>query len=261
MSRYWKLTKILFRTSVIRDMQFRGAFFADLFSVLLWTVSYIVVIEVLYLHTNMLHGWNRGDLFVLLGIWVIIDDLLGATVWKGLQELPQTIADGKLDFVLIKPVDSQFLLTMRRFYLVRLVTLLAGVALTVYGFQQSGAVVSVFSLLTFMVLLVCGYLLSFSIFMFLETLGFWFLRIDNVWALFDGMQSIAKYPLDVFGRPVKFATLTVVPLFVAFLYPAQALLGRLTWWEIAYAPALTVLFLWLTRKFYQYSVRRYSSVA
>ena len=139
--------------------------------------------------------------------------------------------------------------------------ILADVGLIAYGLTIGEMAPWHTIILRFPVLVVSGYIIALSVVYLLHTLGFWFLRINNVWALYDGLEGIAKYPLDVFGRHIKLLSLTIVPLTVMFMFPAQALLGRITTLEVLYAPVVAAIFFAVARWFYQYSVRRYSSVA
>ncbi|MBI2552586.1 ABC-2 family transporter protein [Candidatus Uhrbacteria bacterium] len=261
MRRYFRILKVLVRVSFIRDIVFRGAFYIDLFHAVLWLGLFFLVIEVFFSHTESIVGWTKGNLIVLLGIWSLLDDLASGTFWEGVKRIPTLVADGNMDFILTRPVDSQFLIAAERFRFSRVIPLIADIALISYGLSI-GSIGSLWTiLLGFPIVIIAGYLTVLSVFYLLHTLGFWFLRIDNIWALYEGIENIGKYPLDVFGRHIKLVSLTVVPLTVMFTLPAEALVGFLSGAEVINALLVSALFLWLTRKFYQYSVRRYSSVA
>lgn len=261
MRRYWRIFRILIRTAFIRDVTFRGAFYADIFHVVLWIGLFFTVIEVLFAHTQSLAGWSKGNLIVLLGVWSLLDDLASGTFWNGVQRLPQIIADGEMDFILTRPVDSQFLIAAERFRFSRVIPVLMDFALIAYGLKIGSMADWPVLVFGFPIVLVAGYLTAFAIFSLLHTLGFWFLRIDNVWALYEGFENIGKYPLDIFGRYIKLLSLTLVPLTIMFVFPAEALVGFISGTEVLNALVVAVVFLWLARRFYQYSVRRYSSVA
>lgn len=256
-----RILSILVRTSFVRDIAFRGAFFVDLFHAFLWLGLFFVVIQVLFQHTHEIVGWSKGNLIVLLGMWSLLDDFASGTFWDGVKRLPDFIADGKLDFILTRPVDSQFIIATDRFRVSRLIVMAADIALIVYGLSI-GSVGALWSMLFgFPLVFIAGYLTGLAIFYILHTLSFFFLRINNIWALYEGFENVGKYPLDVFGRYIKLISLTVVPLTVMFVLPAEAFVGFLSSVEVINALVVSMIFLLLARKFYQYSVRRYSSVA
>lgn len=228
---------------------------------MIWLSVFFVVIEILFGHTESIVGWNKGNLIVLLGVWSFLDDLASATFWEGVKRIPTLVADGQMDFILTRPLDSQFLIAAGRFRFSRVIPLMADIALIIYGLSL-GSIASFWVIaVAFPIVLVAGYLTALSVFYTLHTLGFWFLRVDNIWALYEGIENIGKYPLDVFGRHAKLVSLTVVPITVMFVLPAEALVGFISGIEVVNALAVAAVFLWLTRRFYQYSVRRYSSVA
>lgn len=261
MRRYFRIFKILARTSFIRDIAFRGAFYIDVFHAVLWIGLFFVVIEVLFAHTESLAGWSKGNLVVLLGIWSLLDDLATGTFWDGVKRIPNLVAQGQLDFILTRPIDSQFLVSVERFRFSRVIPIVADILLIIYGIKI-GSIGPWWSIaFLFPVMLAAGYITAFSLFYFLHTLGFWFLRIDNIWALYEGIENVGKYPLDVFGRHAKFLSLTIVPIAIIMMLPAEALIGFLSGTEVVNALIVAVVGFFLTRKFFQYSIRRYSSVA
>lgn len=261
MRRYFRILKVFTRASLVRDMAFRGAFYIDLLHSLLWLGVFFVLIEVLYVHTDTLAGWSKGNLIVLLGVWSLLDDLASGTFWEGVKRIPTLVAEGQMDFILTRPVDSQFIISVERFRFSRAIPLIADVALILYGIRLGGAAPWWNIGLLFPLMLVAGYVTSFALFYFLHTLGFWFLRIDNVWALYEGLENVGKYPVDVFGRHIKFLSLTIVPIAVMLVLPAEALIGFLTNFEVLNALVVAIIGFWLSRKFYRYSLNRYSSIA
>lgn len=261
MKRYFRIFKVLTRASLIRDIAFRGAFYIDLFHAILWLGLFFLVIEVFFTHTTEIAGWSKGNLIVLLGVWSFFDDLASGTFWEGVKRIPTLVAEGQMDFILTRPVDSQFIISIERFRFSRVIPLIADIALIVYGLNLGGAGSFLSMGLLFPIMVVAGYVTAFSMFYFLHTLGFWFLRIDNIWALYEGIENVGKYPVDVFGRHIKLISLTVVPIAVMMVLPAEALIGFLSGAEVINALAVALLAFLFSRWFYQKSVRRYSSIA
>jgi ABC-2 type transport system permease protein len=261
MRRYFRILRIFVRTALVRDIEFRAAFFIEVFYPLVWLTLFFGVIQIFYSHTKSIAGWDKAALIVLLGVWSFIDDLGSGTFWRGVIRLPELVAEGKLDFLLVKPVDSQFMIAAERFVFARVILIVADIGLIAYGLSL-GTIGSWWMVaLAFPIFVITGYAILFSFFYIFHTLGFWYLRIENIWALAEGFENIGKYPIDIFGRHVKLISLTVVPLAVIFMFPAQALVGSITVLELLYAPVVAVIFLAFARWFYQKSVRRYSSVA
>ena len=249
------------RTAIARDMTFRGAFYVELFHVLMWIGLFFILIEVLFAHTREIAGWSKGNLIVLLGVWSLLDDLTSGTFWEGVKRIPSLVAEGQLDFIFTRPIDSQFLISVERFRISRAIPLIVDIALIVYGLKL-GTVASWWVILfIFPIILLTGYLTSYAVFYFLHTLGFWFLRVDNVWAIYEGIENIGKYPLDVFGRHIKLLSLTIVPITIMMVFPAEALIGFLSAGEVVNALVVSIVAFYLARKFYQHSLRRYSSIA
>ena len=86
-------------------------------------------------------------------------------------------------------------------------------------------------------------------------------KVDNLWATYEGLAWIAKYPLDIFGSVIKAISLTVVPFSVAFAFPAQALAGKLDWPWVIYAIAVALFFFLVSRWFFNFALRHYTSAS
>lgn len=260
MKRYITIFRVLFRTSLIREMMFRSNFVIGTTVTLAWIGVYFILLEVIFLHTDSIAGWSRRDAIMLFGVWSMLDDCIMWLVSKGLSNLPQVVEDGTLDRLLIRPVDSQFMLSFSDFQFQRAPLLLIDVG--IIGYAYSLEPLSLHPIMFFSPLLVVGGVaIGYSLLLILESLAFWFVRVSNLWALYHGISDLARYPFDIFGRTVKAISFTVIPLGIMAMVPAQALLGRLSWAMVAYAFAVSAVFLWISRKFYLFAVRRYSSVA
>jgi ABC-2 type transport system permease protein len=178
-----------------------------------------------------------------------------------LMEIPEQVRRGSLDFVVTKPVSSLFWVSVRRFDLGKLGSVLVGFILLVYGVWQTQAPISPLAVFLYGWTSLCGLALLYALALFLMTLAIFFTRVDNLWVLGETMVDVARFPVDVY--PGTFRTLLVyaIPLGLIATIPAGLLVKGFgtdlallsTIWAIA-ACCLATLF-------WKKSLMRYTSAS
>ena len=59
-------------------------------------------------------GWGKYEFFVFLATTMFINSLVQAFFMPNAQEFSELIRTGNLDFALLKPIDTQFLISLQR---------------------------------------------------------------------------------------------------------------------------------------------------
>src|SRR5207342_3558423 len=95
------------------------------------------------------------------------------------------------------------------------------------GIVQVGEGIGPFEGVSFAVTLVCGLLLVYSLLLVLSTLAFWFVRVENLLAIFWSFIDAGRFPVDVYPGWLRITLSTIVPIGIAVTVPAQAMAGRL----------------------------------
>ena len=71
------------------------------------------MLALVYSHTDELNGWAQSELLVVMGIQILLGGVIGMSIQPNMQRLMEEVRDGKLDFALTKPEDSQVLVSVR----------------------------------------------------------------------------------------------------------------------------------------------------
>src|SRR5579862_5961341 len=108
MRRYLEVYWIMFRNSLIREMNFKVNFLLWMIVEILWFAGQIVFIDVLYLYVNRIGDWTKWEVVLLVGTHQIIGQLFQAIFYMNVANVPELVRTGKLDFFLLLPLDSQF---------------------------------------------------------------------------------------------------------------------------------------------------------
>ena len=105
------------RNSLIREMTFRANFLIQCVSATSWTLMNIGFYVVVFQHTDAIGkstGWEQSEFFLFLGTTWLINSLVQTFFMPNAQEFSELIRTGNLDFALVKPIDTQFLISFQR---------------------------------------------------------------------------------------------------------------------------------------------------
>src|ERR1035437_4745139 len=117
-------------------MEFRVNFYAKVAQNIVWMGFFVLIILVVYGNTDSVAGWGKGDAMIL-GATCFLMNAVTSTLFSSLMEIPQHVRLGTLDFIITKPIDTQFWVSSRRFNFSEVGTLLSGFVLVAVGVHMS----------------------------------------------------------------------------------------------------------------------------
>ena len=114
LKRYLGIYGALWKTSVTREMSFKGNFILWIVVELLWFAMQLCFIGVLYLHTNSIGTWTQWQVVLLVGASNFIQQTYQAFFLTNCANLSELVRTGKMDFLLLLPVNTRFLVSLRQ---------------------------------------------------------------------------------------------------------------------------------------------------
>jgi ABC-2 type transport system permease protein len=258
--RYWKIYRTFFVTSFRRELEFRANFFAKIFQNLMWTFFFVMILLVVYRNTDSVAGWSRGEAFILASTLFLMEALTTA-FFPSLQEIPTQVRMGTLDFVVSKPVDSQFWISTRRFNFDQIGTLLAGFAMLAIGISSTNLHPGPLAWAAFGLLALSSVVIYYSFLLALMTSGIWLVRVDNLWVLGESVKQVARFPLDIYSLGLQRILTFVVPMAFLATVPARQLVNGFDPIMLAVGLAWGLTAFWLSRRFWRFAMRHYGSAS
>ncbi len=85
------------------------------------------------------NGWGKYQFFVFLATMQLINSLVQAFFMPNAEEFSELVRMGGLDFALLKPIDTQFLVSLAKFDWSALINFLFAAVLLGYSLVQVGA--------------------------------------------------------------------------------------------------------------------------
>ncbi len=259
MPRYLRLLAIQLRTALLLAMQYRLEFFLDGVMSVFWTASALVPLVVLFDTRKSVAGWTWPEALLVVAGFTTLKGVLDGAIQPSLGNVVEHVRKGTLDFLLLKPVDAQFMVSTARFEPWRGSDAWLGLLLFGYAFHALGRAPTLHGALLAGLLLVAAVTILYSISILVVSLAFFVVKVDNLIYLFLSVYDAARWPASIFRGALAFVFTFMIPLAVMTTFPALALLGRLGTLAAALAIAGAAAFALVARVVWRLSIGHYTS--
>lgn len=259
--RYLKLLTIFYRYSILKELEYRVNFFASVFMSIFWLVWAIIGISVFFLHRDKMGDWTYPEVLMVVGLFTFFSGVMESLLRPNVGAIIEQVRDGTFDFVLTKPVNAQFIASLRNVVVWRFVDIFIGLGLIVYALDLLGIAPAADRIVMFVAMLVSAVFIVYSLWLVMSSFAFWFVKIDNITELFSAFYETGRYPVTIYRGIVRVLLTFVVPIAFVTTFPASALLGRLdaatAWTGMVFA----FVFLIASNRFWNYAIKHYSSAS
>lgn len=260
-ARYGRLILLQLRMSAVTAMQYRSDFIIKGLMSFLWLGVTLVPLVSVFQQRAVVRGWSFSEALVVVGCFALMKGILEGAVSPSLTSVVEHVRKGTLDFLLLKPVDAQFLVSTARIEPWRVMDLVGGVGVLLYAFHQMGRLPTPGHLALAAALMAVGVMVLYALWILVVSAAFWVVKVDNLSYLFGSLFDAGRWPIAVFRGALWFAFTFVFPLALMTSYPAMALIGRLSPATALAAVAGGVTFASLARLVWQRALGFYTSAS
>lgn len=250
-----------FRLGVMNELAYRVNFFTQIFQAVMSLALALGGLAVVFNQTDTLAGWYPSELVALVGVYLIVGGLINLMIQPSMQRFMEDVRLGTLDFIILKPEDAQFLISVRQVEIWKLIDILMGLGVLVVALVQLGAQFGLSQAIAFGIALLAGAMIVYSFWMMLATSAFWFVKTENILVIFQSMYQAGRWPVTIYPVWLQTILTFLVPIAFAVTVPAQALTGRLTGQTLALAVAVAVGLFLAARWFWRFGIRFYSGAS
>ena len=261
MIRYLKLVAALFRYSLSREMIFKANFMLWIVVEVAWFGIQLMLVEVIFSHVQEIAGWNKYEMILLIGTSHAVQQLFQFIFMINCIDLPENVRTGKLDFILLQPANSQFLISIRKFDIGALVNGSIGLGFVGYAVWKLGLHPTMTQLALYVLLLFNGALIHYALMLAIVSVSFWIVKAQGLVYGYYNLFQITRIPREAFKGGVKFCFTYVLPMLVVANYPAEVLGRGLLGWGILWIIGLAVAFLMGSSLWFRFAMRSYKSAS
>lgn len=248
------------KTSLIADLEFRINFSLRIATDVIWYFMQVLAYEVLFNYSPTIGDWNRQQMRVFLGVLFIVDALFMMFIQENCDRVADKVRKGELDFILAKPVSSQFLVSFQKIATASFGNFLMAIAYFFYAVNQLEGF-NWYRLLWLILIIPTSFIVTYSTRFFFACLNLIFVRAESVNFLWYNCYKLGMRPDSIYFPIVRFVLITVFPMSFIASVPTKMILEPpnvgLIIWSIIIGP----LFLYLSHLFWKRCLRSYSSAS
>ena len=260
--RYLKIYLALWKNSVVREMGFKANFLLWIVVELLWFALQLSFMFVIYSHTDRIGTWSKWQVVMLLGASHFIQQIFTAIFLTNCTQLSELIRTGKLDFMLLLPVNTRFMISFRQVDLGGFVNAASAVAVMMYAGNQLRLSPTWAQGVGFVLLAAVSILVHYSLMFLLASVSFWTVRAQGiVWGYYN-LFNIARLPDEAFHGLFKAVFTFALPMLLVANVPVKLLVRKLSSpLEMLLLFGMALVCLVVSETIWRISVRHYTSAS
>lgn len=244
-----------------RELEFRFNLVFFLFFNTMWIFVNLGAIFLVFRQAGTVAGWTSQEAYLLLFVYYLTAPFIRAFVIPGITEIPDLIRNGTLDFYLVKPVDSQFLISIKTIFWNQAIRPLAMLFVIPWYLSYIHLSVSLLNWLLFLAVGFASIIGIYSAYLIISCSAFWLENIWNLDDLYREIMDISKQPADIFAGFMKNIIIFALPVALIASIPAQILMGRIGWQFSLIISANSLILFVISRLFFRFALRHYASAS
>lgn len=228
MTNYLRVLLTFARNSLVRDMTFRVNFVIDAISSMTWVFANLGFYALIFHYSPAIGaGWGQYRFFLFLSTALLINSLVQALFMTNADELSEMVRTGTLDFALLKPIDTQFLVSLARIEWSALGNFAVGLGLMGYSMYQLDYVPGLVQIVLYPVYVACGVAIYYSLMIALAATSVWLGRNQTLFDFWFYITNFSRYPMEIYegrwGTPLRAVFTFCIPVLVVVNVPARIL--------------------------------------
>ncbi len=262
---YGRLLGSLGRYTLARELSLRGNFLVKVIVEVIWLGIILAFYATVFAKTKTIAGWSENQYLFFVGSFFALNGLIETLFLENCNEFAELVRTGDLDFLLLKPVDEQFLISCRRVDWAVSMNIPMGVIVMLLALARMHWEFDPVRVLAFVVTFGCGTAIAYAFMLMLTATSVWLVRNQSLMEMWWLFSSLARYPKEIFAgsraEPIGFVFTFILPILLVANVPADAMVRTLNPAMIGYTVLVTVILLVVSRRFFRYALRSYRSAS
>lgn len=261
-ARYPDLYASLWRNALTRELGFKANFLLWLVVEMVWFGLQLSFISVIYRHTESIGDWTRWQVVMLVGASHFIQQLFQAFLLANCAQLSELVHTGRMDFYLLLPANTRFLVSARYVDLGGFVSAASGLAVMIYAAGQMHLIPTLMQMVAFGALCVAAVIIHYSIMFLMATCSFWTVRAQGLVMAYYNLFSLTRVPDAAFSGAARALFTLAIPVLLVANVPVKVLLGKMdTFYEAGLLLMMSLVCFLISSVVWRAALRRYSSAS
>ena len=263
--RYPRLLARLGMFTLIRELSLRGNFLVKVAVEVLWLGILLAFYETVFARTSMVASWPKQDYLFFVGCFFAINGVLETLFLENCNEFSNLVRTGDLDFLLLKPIDEQFLITCRRVDWSVSPNIIMGFCVMAVSLWNKGWEFDALRVALFAMTFTCGVAIAYSFMLVLTSFSVWLVRNQSLMEMWWLFSSLARYPREIFQRgwanSLDVVFTYILPILLVVNVPSRVMVKTIEPKMVGFIMVVTVASLAASRWFFQRALRSYRSAS
>jgi ABC-2 type transport system permease protein len=248
------------RTSLASELEYRLNFLLAVLSSVGNIAGNLFGLSLFYTGQGTLGGWPFHQALLVMGLFTTLQGMSRVLLTPNLQRLVEHVRTGTLDFVLLKPVDTQFWLSTRRISPWGLPDVLFG--LGTVAFAATRLRLAPEQLLLAVGPFLLSAIIQYSLWFMLASIAIWYVKVANITEVLNGLLAAGRYPIDALpAGAYRFIFTFIVPVALLTTVPARVALGQDAGRWLLFSAGFAIAAFAFSRAFWRYALRSYTSAS
>src|SRR5207247_3533937 len=153
----------------------------------------IVFFSIIFGQVDHIGDWTKWEVVLLIGTHQMIAQIFQGFFFVNIANIPELVRTGKLDSLLVLPVDSQFAVSTKQFGLDSMINAALGGVVVCVSLSRLGIMPNPVAILLYLVALVFGVAVHYSIMLGLAAVSFWIVRAQGLVYGYFNFLNIVSY--------------------------------------------------------------------
>ncbi|HEY9300155.1 MAG TPA: ABC-2 family transporter protein, partial [Phormidium sp.] len=210
MGRYFHVLKLFWGAAIAAELEYRINFVLAAVSSLGNLAGSLFGLFLFYRTGYRFSGYSWEEALVVLGIFTLLQGFSSTFLEPNLSRIVERVQQGTLDFVLLKPISSQFWLSANTVSPWGIPDVIFGAVLLLYAANKLGVEIGNYFLTA--IPLLFGTITLYSIWFMLGATSIWFVKIYNVTEVLQGLLEAGRFPMAAYPAAYRFFFTFVVPV-------------------------------------------------
>ena len=261
LKKYLKVYTKFLHTSLASEFEYKTNIITDLITAILSLIGSIFLLSIFFQNNNIIGGWEFKEALIIQGLYTILNGITNTWFNPNLTEIVKHIREGTLDFVLLKPIDSQFFISFKKINPSGFLEIILGFCLLFFCIRINQINLNLSFITLSLITISCSICILYSLWFFISTTTIWFVKTWNAIEVLRSFLYIGRFPLNSFSFSLRVFFSIFIPIAFITTIPSEVFLGLSQVWKIMLEVIVATVFLITSRKFWLFAIKFYSSAS
>ncbi len=205
-------------------------------------------------------GYTRVEVIWFFLVFNLIDALI-QFLFRGVYHFRPLVISGNFDLELLKPLPSFFRPLFGHIDIMDFITLIPLTGFSIWYVITHNLASGWGSIISFLILITASLLIGFAFHLLVCSICILTTEIDHLVWVYRDLTSVARFPTDIYRGLMRFLITFLIPVVLLITFPAKAMLGLLSPWQVGLSLSISLILSGLSLKFWYWSLKHYTSAS